>query len=166
MDTYAIVAGTIAAGIAGLGLRLGARLVPLTVQAYRDLRTSESGGAAQLRRLVAEQNKAHRGLANPEGRRRDSAIVGVYEDCLRNSDGSYTWLYEMELEPTMLGDDNQVERRCDDFARTLCAELPVGTMIQARYHTDRDPGLVIAEHLRKRQYENIHAPAAIIHDLD
>src|SRR5262245_5858621 len=102
MDTYAIVAGTIAAGMAGLGLRLGARLVPLTVQAYRDLRTYERGGEARLRRLVAEQNAAHRGLAHPEGRRRDSAIAGIYEDCLRNTDGSYTWLYDMELEPTML----------------------------------------------------------------
>jgi hypothetical protein len=166
MDTYAIMAGTIAAGMAGLGLRLGARLVPLTVQAYRDLRTHERGGEARLRRLVAEQNAAHRGLAHPEGRRRDSAIVGVYEDCLRNTDGSYTWLYNLELEPTMLGDDNRVERRCDDVARTLCAEMPVGTMVQLRYRTARDPGLVIAEHLRERRYENIHAPAAQIHDLD
>ncbi|HEY8460549.1 MAG TPA: hypothetical protein VIM99_09230, partial [Blastocatellia bacterium] len=166
MDTYAIVAGTIAAGMAGLGLRLGARLVPLTVQAYRDLKAYERGGDAQLRRSVAEQNAAYRGLARPEGRRRDSAIAGVYEDCLRNTDGSYTWLYDLELEPTMLGDDNQVERRCDDFAHALCAEMPVGTMIQVRYRTARDPGLVIAEHLRERRYENIHAPAAQIHDLD
>ncbi|MBO0862957.1 MAG: hypothetical protein J2P21_31565, partial [Chloracidobacterium sp.] len=162
MDPYTIVAGTIGAGVAGLGLRLGARLIPITTQAYRDLK----GASAPLHRLLAEQNAAYRGLAHPNGRRRDSAAVGIYDDCLRHADGSYTWLYEMELQPTMLGDDNQVERRCDDFARMLCAEMPAGAMIQARYRATRDPGLVIAQHLRERRYENIYAPAAQIHDFD
>lgn len=166
MEPFAIIGGLAAAGAAGVGVGLGARLIPVGLRAHRDLRAMQDSPARQLRRQNEEMAAARRALARPVGRRRDSSIVGLYEDCLRHADGSYTRLYELGLEPTMLADDAAVERRCDDFARMLCCELPKGTMIQLRYRVDRDPGLAIAEHLRGRRYGDVHLPAAQMHDFN
>jgi hypothetical protein len=175
MDPFAI-AGLIVAGLtAGIGLRIGARLLPIGIEAYQDLQALQRNSSGRVGHRVMDGEAARGGLprpalpappAPPEGRRRESSIVGFYEDCLRHTDGAYTRLYEIELEPTMLAEDAAVERRCDDFARMLCADMPVGTMIQVRYNVGRDPGLVIAAHLRERRCSDIHLPAAALHDLD
>src|SRR5262245_2252072 len=164
MDPFLIAGGLAAAAVAGVGLRIGARLLPITVRAYRDLQVLQRSPAAQLRQQVAQQKAALQ--SPPEGRRRQSSIAGIYEDCLRHTDGSYTRLDELELESTMLSEDRIVERRSDDFARMLCAEVPPGTMIQVRYSVGSDPGLVLAGHLRERHYDGVHVPAAQLHDLD
>src|SRR5262249_28060111 len=148
MDPFLIAVGLAAAAAAGAGLRLGSRLLPITLQAYRDLRSMEQSPAAQLRRHAAGRKAA---AAPPAGRRRQSSIVGVYDNCLRHADGSYTRLYELELEATMLAEDRIVDRRCDDFARMLCADAPPGAMIQVRYSVGSDPGLALAAHMRERQ---------------
>jgi hypothetical protein len=169
MDPFIIVWGLAAAAMAGVGLILGARLLPITIQAYRDLQALEQSPAAQFRRALSEQEAARHGLAKPEGRRRDSSIVGFYGDCLRHKDGAYTRIYQVELEPTMLAADHTIERRTDDLARTLCLELPAGTGIQIRYSTARDPGLAIAEHLEelgRRNPGDLHLAAAQLHSLD
>jgi hypothetical protein len=165
MDPFAIAGFAIATGMAVMGLRLGARLLPITAQAYRDLKSLEQGPAAQLRRQVAELEAARGVLPRPEGRRRESSIIGVYADCLRHTDGSYTRVYELELEATMLNDEQIVERRCDDFARALCTELPVGAIVQLRYNVNCDPGLAIAEHLQELRVDT-HPPASRLHNLN
>ncbi len=166
MDTFAVIGGLAAAGVAGLASGLGARLIPIGLSAYRDLKSLRRSPAFHLRRQVAELEAERRALPRPEGRRRESSVVGVYEDCLRHTDGSYTRLYELGLEATMLAADPIVERRCDDFARMLCAEMPKGTIAQVRYRVDRDRGHAIAEHLRERHYNGVHFPAARLHDLN
>jgi hypothetical protein len=166
MDPFAIIGGIAAAGTAGAGLRLGARLIPIGFEAHRDLQRLRHGAAHRLREESAELRAAQRQLARPEGRRRESSIVGLYEDCLRHADGAYTRLYEIALEAAMLADDREVERRCDDFARMLCIELPKGTMVQVRYRVDRDSGRAIAEHLRERRYANVYPLAAQLHDFN
>src|SRR5262249_46592235 len=75
--------------------------------------------AFHLRRRVAELEAARRALPRPEGRHRESSVAGVYEDCLRHIDRSYTRLHELSLEPTVLSADPVDERRCDDSARML-----------------------------------------------
>ena len=164
MDPFLIVGGLAASAAAGAGLRLGARLLPITLQAYRDLRAMEHSPGARFRRQAAGRKSAIQ--TPPEGRRRQSSIVGIYHDCLRHADGSYTRIYEIELEPTMLAEDRIVDRRCDDFARMLCSGAPPGTMIQLRYSVGGDPGLALASHLRERRYDGVHTPAAQLHDLD
>jgi hypothetical protein len=168
MDWLMISGGLVAACMVGLGLCLGARVIPIGLGAYRDLKSLQQTPAARLRRQVMELEAARHKLVHPEGRRRDSSIVGIYQDCLRHKDGAYTRVYELKLEPTMLGDDRAVERRCDDFARMLCSELPEGTMVQVRYLVSRDPGLVIAEHLREQEDRigKVYAPAAHLHYLN
>jgi hypothetical protein len=166
MDPFAIIGGIAAAGTVGAGLRLGARLIPIGFEAHRDLQRLRHGAAHRLREESAELRAAQRQLARPEGRRRESSIVGLYEDCLRHADGAYTRLYEIALEAAMLADDREVERRCDDFARMLCIELPKGTMVQVRYRVDRDSGRAIAEHLRERRYANVYPLAAQLHDFN
>lgn len=159
-----IAAAGAAAAMTGVGLRLGARLIPLTLQARRDLKTLRNSPQVRLRQLTAEADRTRQHLARPEGRRRDSSIVGFYQDCLRHADGSYTRLYEIRLQPTMLAEESFVERRCDDFARMLCQELPKGTMVQVRYRVAPDPGRVVARMLRERKFAGAHPPAVQILD--
>jgi hypothetical protein len=165
MDPYAIAGFSLIAGMTGLGLRLGARLLPITAQAFRDHKLLQQDPSAQRRRQVAQLEAARSLLPRPEGRRRESSIVGVYSDCLRHADGSYSRVYEIDLEATMLKDDQVTERRCDDFARALCAELPTGTIVQVRYNVNRDPGLVIDEHIQGLRVDT-HKPASLLHTLN
>jgi hypothetical protein len=154
MDPFAIIGGIAAATMTGVGLRLGARLLPISINAHRYLSDNQF------------KNELPSPVIDNRARRRDSSIVGIYEDCLRHNDGSYTSLYEFELQPTMLSDDSVIERRCDDFARSLCGEFPAGTIVQVRYRVSRDPGYHLAKHLREREFADIHFPAAQIHDFN
>ena len=165
MDPFAIAGGIVAAGVAGVGLRLGARLIPIGLHAYRDLQALHQHPEVQLRRRVVEMDAARRALPKPEGQRRESSIAGIYDDCLRHTDGSYTRIYELELQSTMLAGDEEIERRCDDFARMLCADLPAGTIVQIRYSVTGDPGLVIADHVQELG-SNTHPPASLLHRLN
>src|SRR5215207_10171700 len=165
MDPFVIVGGAAAAAAAGVGLRVGARLIPVGLEACRDLRGWKKTPEAQARKRFAELDKGRRGLARPRGRKRDSSVVGIYEDVLRHTDGSYTRLYDVTLAETMLADGAAGDRRHDELARMLCVPKPPGTVVQFRYAVSPDPGRAIAEHLRARDYGRTHPPAARLHDL-
>ena len=53
MEPLTIIGGVIAATGAGLGIGVGARLLPIALRAHRDLKSWEQGGEAHLRRLIA-----------------------------------------------------------------------------------------------------------------
>ena len=166
MDPIVIVGGAVAASAAGVGLRVGARLIPIGLRARRDLREWKKSPEAQMQRRFAQLEKSQRGLANPKGRKRDSSIVGIYEDALRHVDGSYTRVYDVTLEETMLSDDSVSDRRHDELARMFCVPKPPGTVMQYRYAVYPDPGRAIAEHLRTRNYGRTHMPASRLHDMN
>src|SRR5215831_20308780 len=89
-------------------------------------------------------------LMRPSGRRRDSSIVGIYQDALRHKDGALTVAYLVETPATMFADDALVDIRYDDLARTLAFEKPAGTIVQFRYGTIPDPGYAIISLIRAR----------------
>src|ERR1044072_7394140 len=72
-------------------------------------------------------------LRRPPGRRRDSSIVGIFNDALRHKDGALTVAYEVELPATMFADDAVIDYRYDEMARLLAFDNPAGTLIQFRY---------------------------------
>src|SRR5438034_11324571 len=82
-------------------------------------------------------------LRRPSGRRRDSSIVGIYNDALRHKDGALTVAYQVEMPATMFADDSLIDIRYDDLARMLAFEKPAGTLVQFRYATIPDPGYTI-----------------------
>ncbi|MGI8997536.1 MAG: hypothetical protein ACR2GW_12800, partial [Pyrinomonadaceae bacterium] len=165
MEPVTIIGGILAAGASGLGIGAGLRLIPTALQANRDLRRWKATPEAQIQQRIAAQAKAQAKLAKPAGRKRDSVIVGIYEDALRLADGSYARVYDFPLQATMLADDYISDRRCDDLGALLTAEMPPGTIVQFRYAVGPDPGRAIAEHLNARDYSRTYLPACRLHDL-
>src|SRR2546425_12574112 len=96
--------------------------------------------------LEATERELHRQIAKlrrPVGRRRDSSIVGIYNDALRHKDGALTAAYRLEMPATMFADDMLVDIRYDDLARMLAFDKPASTLVQFRYSTVPDPGQAI-----------------------
>src|SRR5262245_32919398 len=95
--------------------------------------------------LALERSSRQRAasLRRPVGRRRDSSIVGIFNDALRHKDGSLTIAYHVEMPATMFADDALIDARYDDLARMLACDKPAGTLIQFRYTTIADPGYTI-----------------------
>src|SRR5215813_14551634 len=147
MEPLTIIGGVIAATGAGLGIGVGARLLPIALRAHRDLKSWERGGEAHLRRLIAEHEKERVQLASPPGRKRDSSIAGVSGDALRHTDGSYSCAWEAQPAPTMLAHEHVIEARCDELARMLAVDKPPGTVIQFRFSSGHDPGAAVFGHI-------------------
>src|SRR6266852_6163136 len=101
-------------------------------------------------------------LRRPTGRRRDSSIVGIYNDALRHKDGALTVAYRVETPATMFADDLLVDIRYDDLARMLAFEKPPGTLIQFRYSTTPDPGQAIISVISSRALAGTHTLASIL----
>src|ERR1700682_1948572 len=101
-------------------------------------------------------------LRRPPGRRRDSSIVGIYNDALRHKDGSLTTAYHIETAATMFADDTLVDIRYDDLARMLAFEKPPGTLVQFRYSTTPDPGHAITRVIESRAPNGTHTLASLL----
>src|SRR5262245_10610723 len=113
METAVIISGILAATGMGFGIGAGARLLPLALRAHRDRQQWQQSGEAKLAEQIAEDEEERKRLARPQGRKRDSSIVGIHEGALRHADGSYTCAWEAQVEPTMLAHEHVVESRCD-----------------------------------------------------
>src|ERR1051326_4215802 len=87
-----------------------------------------------------EFKRSRRNLRQPQGRRRDASIVGLHRDALRHKDGALTVADEIPLPASMFADDQLIDIRYDDLARTLAFDRPPGTLTQFRYATTPDPG--------------------------
>lgn len=164
MDPLMIIGSILAAGASGLGLGVGARLVPVGLQASRDLRAYKHSPAAEVERRTAALERERRKLDSPSGRKRDSSIVGLYDDVLRRQDGSYTRVYDFALQNTFNAHEHVNEQFCDEIGRLLAVPKPPNTVMQYRYAVCPDPGRAIAAHLRSRGYERVYPPAARLHD--
>src|SRR6266496_3485881 len=101
-------------------------------------------------------------LRRPPGRRRDSSIVGVYNDALRHKDGALTIGYRVETPATMFADDMLLDIRYDDLARMLAFEKPPGTLVQFRYSTMPDPGHAITSVISSRAPAGTHTLASLL----
>jgi hypothetical protein len=166
MDPITIVSGLTAAAVSGLGIGAGVRLLPLAWRAERDLSAWSKTPAALQERSRHHQLQQRHKQRKLKGRTRESSIVGLYQDLLRHVDGSYTRGYDLPLQATMLAPDEVADGLVDGFADMLTVELPAGTVLQYRYAVAPDPGRALAEHLRSRDYNRTHFPAARLHDLN
>jgi len=113
--------------------------------------------------LAAEKNSRHGiMLRRPPGRRRDSSIVGIFNDALRHRDGALTVAYEVEMPATMFADDAVIDYRYDEMARLLAFDKPAGTLIQFRYATIPDRGQAILNVLSSRAPTGTHMLASLL----
>src|ERR1700745_3518600 len=96
-----------------------------------------------------DEDRVSKELRRPVGRRRDSSIVGIFQEALRHKDGALTVAYLVETPATMFADDALVDIRYDDLARTLAFEKPPGTVVQFRYSTTPDRGQQISNVLHQ-----------------
>src|SRR5207237_10681530 len=89
--------------------------------------------------LASDRNSNRRTstLRRPAGHRRDSSIVGIFNDALRHKDGALTVAYHVEMPSTMFAEDSVVDAQYDDLARMLAFDKPAGTLMQFRYATIR-----------------------------
>jgi hypothetical protein len=101
-------------------------------------------------------------LRRPPGRRRDSSIIGIYNDALRHKDGALTIAYRVETPATMFADDMLLDIRYDDLARMLAFEKPPGTLVQFRYSTTPDPGQAITSVISSRAPAGTHTLASLL----
>lgn len=143
MDIAAIIGGILAATGVGLGASLGSLALRVGLEARRDLKRLRPGGQAQAQEPGAD-------LAWSDGRRRESSIVGLYDNVLRHANGDYSCAWEARLEPTMLSHDHLVEERCDGAARMLAVDKPAGAVVQFRFSSGPDPGRAILKYLSAR----------------
>ncbi|CAN5884127.1 hypothetical protein BH18ACI4_BH18ACI4_01000 [soil metagenome] len=166
MDLTTVIGGLTAAVVSGFGLGAGTRLLPVAWNAHRNLRAwSKTPEGLEQRTQQQNLRDQHKKLT-PRGRKRESSIIGLYQDLLRHADGSYTRGYDLPLQATMLGPDEVADDLIDGFADMLTVEMPPSTVLQFRYAVAPDPGRAIAEHLRARDYDRTHFPAAHLHDLN
>jgi hypothetical protein len=107
-------------------------------------------------------DREHSVLRRPIGRRRDSSIVGIYNDALRHKDGALTAAYRVEAPATMFADDMLLDIRYDDLARMLAFEKPPGTLVQFRYSTTPDPGHAITSVISSRAPAGTHLLASLL----
>src|ERR1043165_1272364 len=114
--------------------------------------------------LAAEKESRQRTtvLTRPPGRRRDSSIVGIFNDALRHKDGALTIAYEVEMPATMFADDSVIDYRYDELARLLAFDKPAGTLIQFRYATIPDRGHAILKVLTSRAPTGTHTLASLL----
>lgn len=114
--------------------------------------------------LAAERESDRRAtrLRRPPGRRRDSSIVGIFNDAIRHQDGALTVAYEVEMPATMFADDNVIDQRYDELARMLSFDKPAGTLIQFRYATMPDGGQAILRVLSSRASTGTHTLASLL----
>src|SRR5829696_727948 len=101
-------------------------------------------------------------LRRPPGRRRDSSIVGIFNDAVRHKDGALTVAYEVEMPATMFADDAAIDDRYDELARLLAFDKPAGTLIQFRYATIPDRGEAIVKVLGSRAATGTHTLASLL----
>src|SRR5215510_743049 len=163
VEPITIVGGFFAATGLGLGVGVGARLLRIQAEARRDLKRLGRGREGRSeRRFDLEDRPAD--LFRLNGRKRDSSIIGVYDDVLRHANGDYSSAWEAEMEPTMLAHDQTVEARCDALARTLSVDKPPGTIIQFRFSSGPDSGTSILKHYRARgDGALVHPEASRLH---
>ena len=109
-----------------------------------------------------ESDRMTRRLRQPQGRRRDASIVGLYMDALRHKDGSLTVAYEITMSYSMFADDQLVDIRYDDMARMLAFDKPHGTLVQFRYATTPDPGNAINSVITLRARAGNHVLAGLL----
>ena len=109
-----------------------------------------------------ESDRITRRLRQPQGRRRDASIVGLYMDALRHKDGSLTVAYEVAMSNSMFSDDQLVDIRYDDMARMLAFDKPPGTLVQFRYATTPDPGNAINSVITLRARSGNHVLAGLL----
>lgn len=166
MDLLMVIGGIAAATASGLGLRLGARLLPAGLGAYRDLVQWKKTGASIKPSGFAGDEQFQQKLIRPVGRKRDSSIVGIHGEALRHTDGSYTRAYTARLEPTMLADDSVIDMRYDEIARMLAAPKPPGTLIQFRFSSGPDPGRAIDAHFKAYNGTLTHPEASLLHAMN
>src|SRR5215212_2915896 len=114
--------------------------------------------------LAAETDSRRRtaSLRRPPGRRRDSSIVGLFNDALRHKDGALTVGYQVDMPATMFADDAVIDYRYDEMARLLAFDKPAGTLIQFRYATIPDRGQAILEVLDSRAATGTHTLASLL----
>jgi hypothetical protein len=136
MDANTAIGVLTAAAVSGVGLGAGAKLIPTAIRAYRDLQTVPSVKTEQTSRFQ-----------RPE-RKRQTSIVGLYQDLLRHADGSYTRAYELPLQATMLSPDETADALVDGFADMLTVEMPAGTVLDMQLVQIRGgPSRNILEHV-------------------
>jgi hypothetical protein len=165
LEPITIVGGFVAATGLGLGVGVGARLLRIQAEARRDMkRLRQSREGRSERRFDLEEQATDRLLR--DGRRRDSSIIGIYDDVLRHANGDYSCAWEVEMEPTMLAHDQIIEARCDALARMLSVDKPAGTIIQFRFSSGPDSGDSILKHFKARGGGNgslVHPEASRLH---
>jgi hypothetical protein len=167
MEPLTIIGSVIAATGAGLGVGVGARLLPIALRAHRDLREWRRSVEAERHLHIAKQEEERLKLASPQGRKRDSSIAGICDGALRHTDGSYTCAWEAQPVSTMLAHEHVVESRCDELARMLSVDKPPGTLIQFRFSSGPDPGKAIVAHLEScGDPPLLHLEAARLHGMN
>ena len=137
MDATTIIGGLTAATVSGLGVSAVARLVPLAWRSHQDLRES-----SKIPRVLEDLSRKQR-IRIERHRKRDTSIIGLYQDLLRHSDGSYTRGYDVPLQQTMLAPDDVADTLIDGFGYADRGHA-CGHVLQFRYAVAPDPGQAIA----------------------
>jgi hypothetical protein len=109
-----------------------------------------------------DSNRRTSTLRRPAGHRRDSSIVGIFNDALRHKDGALTVAYHVEMPSTMFAEDSVVDAQYDDLARMLAFDKPAGTLMQFRYATIPDPGFSIINVISARPEHGTHTLASLL----
>lgn len=93
----------------------------------------------------------------------DSLTIGLFNDTIRQKDGSFIAGFEVSLAPTAFADASAIEARYDAIGRLLALKKPSDVMIQFRFAVTTDTGDVIQSHLDAIS-PNGDYPAQLLHE--
>lgn len=142
----------------GVGLVIALRLMPVYRRAAGRKPNSRSAPVINGSPVSDEKKLMH-----GQGRLRKSEIMGFDGDLLRYRDGSYGRAYRITLANTIYQPEEFTENRVDEIASLLNFDKPAGTVIQIRFDSLPDSGVILRNHLRCRNEQDSHPHAALLH---
>jgi hypothetical protein len=156
MNIYTILGIAFPLALIGIGIGVGLRLLNLARRTR-----------AKARRQLSEVADLRRRLSKPKGARRTTNIHGVNSlGYLRQTDGSYTKAYVVEMPATLYADDTAVDRIYNDWARMLQSLKLQGCIVQVRHDVWPDSGRALNTHIKAQAHtKDTFMPARMLHTV-
>lgn len=167
MDINMIIGISFSLCLAGMGVGLGLRLLPVRRGLIAHGLSQEADEEAEHARLAEADEQARRRLSRPPGARRTTTIHGVNRlGYLRHTDGGYTRGYHLQMPATFYADDATVDQLYNDWARMLQSVQHAGVIIQTRHDVWSDRGRVLGQHLKAQAHTSeTYMPARMLHTV-
>ena len=152
--------------VGGIGIAIGWRVFPafrfyrpLRVRGREDQKRGDSPASPSGGMLTGKALQ----MPRTSGRLFPTEILGLDGNVIRYRDGSFAKAYRFEPANTIFDDGHRTEQRAEDLKTLLKFEKPEKTVIQFRFGSLPDDGMVLRNHLRSRNRGKSDPLASLLH---